>query len=159
LYDDDADTAEPLLKEALALEPNSPDLMNNLAEAYELQGRADEAHALLLETHQRFPDYFFARAAVAIIRAKKGEVDEAKILLEPLRTQSKYHISEFVALCMAEVEMDLAMGQPEAARHWANMLAQIEPDHPVVKRLQNRLAPPPTFSKLLRKATNSIWKR
>jgi tetratricopeptide (TPR) repeat protein len=160
LYDDDADTAEPLLKEALALEPNSPNLMNNLAEAYELQGRADEAHALLLETHQRFPDYFFTRAAIAIIHAKKGEVDEAKTLLEPLLTQSKYHISEFAALCMAEVELDLAMGQPEAAKHWVNMLAQIEPDHPVVQQLQNRLAPPPsTFSKLLRKATGGIWKR
>ena len=57
--------AEVLLRHAIAQEPNSPNLLNNLASALEMQGRRGESRALMIEIHERFPDYFFGRTNVA----------------------------------------------------------------------------------------------
>jgi predicted Zn-dependent protease len=55
-----AQQAEELLQKAIAAEPDSPDLYNNLAAAYQIQGRDQEAEALVTDIHQRFPDYVMA---------------------------------------------------------------------------------------------------
>ncbi|NJM40622.1 MAG: tetratricopeptide repeat protein [Anaerolineae bacterium] len=159
LEDDDGEEAETLLKEAVALEPDSPDLLNNLCKAYEIQDRTDEARAMTEEIHRRFPDYLFARVTLAAVHAKEGRVEEAKALLDPLLTQTEFHISEFAALCMAEVELALAQNQREAGQHWVDMLARVDPDHPTLPNLRMRLLPPSTFEKLFRNASQHVWKR
>src|SRR5205823_9032102 len=53
----DGRRAEAVLTRALAIEPEALDLQNNLAAAYDLQGRAEEAEALLRQVHARDPDY------------------------------------------------------------------------------------------------------
>src|SRR5205823_2473275 len=66
LYQDDGPAAERLLKRALEIEPDAPDLLNNLARAYQLQGRMDESDALTRQIQERFPDYFFGRVNKAM---------------------------------------------------------------------------------------------
>src|SRR5262249_9696252 len=55
LHEEDGARAEQLLQQALAVEPDSPDFLNNLASAYELQGRSRESEDLVRQIHQRFP--------------------------------------------------------------------------------------------------------
>ena len=160
LHDDDADKAEVLLEEALELEPNSPDLLNNLCKAYEIQGRSDAALVLTEDIHRRFPDYLFARVTLATVHAKEGRVDEAVALLDPLLMQTEFHISEYAALCMAQVELALARHQPEAAKSWVDMLERAAPDYPTTANLRARLAPAKSLSnKLPSKLFSRIWKK
>ena len=55
LHDEDGERAERALKQALALEPEAPELQNNLAMAYEMQGRFEEAEMLVEQVHERYP--------------------------------------------------------------------------------------------------------
>mgnify|MGYP001578905212 CR=1 FL=1 len=61
--------AEVLFRKALTLEPVQPDLLNNLAQALELQGLVDDGLCISETILILFPDYLFARAALAIAAA------------------------------------------------------------------------------------------
>ena len=130
---------ERLLKQALEAEPDSPDLLNNLAMAYQEEGREDESLELIRQIHERFPDYLFARVALATLYAQDGKVDKSRALLEPLLKRKQFHYSEFAALSHAQVELSLAEGKPEGARAWVDMLKGMDPDNPLVKELQRRI--------------------
>ena len=65
LRERDIQRAEPLLRKALAEEPDKPDLLNNLAIVYELRGQRQETVTLIREIHERYPDYFFGRVNMA----------------------------------------------------------------------------------------------
>jgi Flp pilus assembly protein TadD len=69
--------AERLFRQALVLEPDEPDLWNNLAAALGLQRREAEALAIIREVHVRFPDYLFARTALARQAMLQGQLDLA----------------------------------------------------------------------------------
>lgn len=62
-----AQTAEEILKKAIEIEP-TPDLLNNLAGAYQIQGRTPEAYAQLEEICEKFPDYVFAPVSLARLK-------------------------------------------------------------------------------------------
>ncbi len=82
LEDGDGETAEPLLEQAARYEPDQPDILNNLAAAYSLQGRHGEAESLIRQIHSRFPDYLFGRTAMAQLLARDDRIDEAKTYLK-----------------------------------------------------------------------------
>ncbi|MDQ3584877.1 MAG: tetratricopeptide repeat protein [Acidobacteriota bacterium] len=134
-----AEEGERLLKQALKIEPDSPAILNNLAMAYELQGRKDEALALEQAIHERFPDYLFARVGLARKCIADGQLDEAAALLEPLLQRRRIHAAEFVVLCNAQIELFVAQKNTEAARSWLEMWAGIDPDHPGVAQWRARL--------------------
>ena len=94
LMDDDPEAAESILQEIIAAAPGFPSAYNQLGVAYQMQGRHEDAWALLEETHARFPDYFFGRIAVARKRIQEGEMKAAKELLDPLIQKTKLHISD-----------------------------------------------------------------
>ena len=131
--------AEHLLTEALALEPESPDLLNNLSKAYEMQDRIEESHALLQEIHQRFPDYLFARTALATLNAQEGRIEEARELLDPLMARAKFHLSEYSAFAIANFELSLAQDAPDAAKSWLDMLERARPNEASLPSLRLRL--------------------
>jgi tetratricopeptide (TPR) repeat protein len=131
--------AEKLLREALALAPDAPDLLNNLAAAYGLQGRRGESHALIREVHARFPDYWFGTIGATQLLIDEGKLDEAEKLLKPLRQQSKLHFSEFVALAMAMIDLLLARRKYEGAKSWLKMWEDIVPDHFALDRYRERI--------------------
>jgi tetratricopeptide (TPR) repeat protein len=130
LQDRDGRRAQELLEQAIALDPELPSLQNNLGVAYELQGQAEKAHAMVREIHERFPDYLFGVTGVAMLAVREGDVETAHKLLNGLLTRKQLHVAEFDALCAAQIEVFLAEKNREAARSWFELWEQIEPENP-----------------------------
>lgn len=126
---DDAE-AEQLLKQALAVEPDRPDLLNNLAAVYAATNREPAALALWRQIFDGHPDYLFARASLARAAALRGDVDQARQLLEPLFSRQRLHFSEFAAFSGAQIDLLLAEGKKEGARSWFEMWEGAVPDDP-----------------------------
>jgi tetratricopeptide (TPR) repeat protein len=139
LYDNRAAEGEAVLHRALELEPDSPDLLNNLASAYEFQGRHEESRRLVDEIHQRFPDYLFARTNLAIHAAREGHLERARELLEPVLKQGRYHVSEFSALCQAQLEVQTADGKIDAAMQWLELWESLAGEDPRQAYWEQRL--------------------
>jgi tetratricopeptide (TPR) repeat protein len=123
-----AEEAEALLKEMIEAAPDFPGPYNQLAVAYEMQGRHEEVMRLGREILQRFPDYFFGRANMARLLAVEGDIDEATALIEPLLERQRMHIAEFQALAQAQMEILLAENNTAAARSWLHMWMEIVGD-------------------------------
>jgi len=140
--------AEPLLKQALELEPDSPSLKNNLAMAYELQGRQAEAEDMARQILAEHPDYLFARVGVARMHIRNREYAAAEELLKPLINRRRLHFSEATALFSAYIEFYEAQGNREAARTWLDMWSNIDPENPEVQRRQALSAVEVGFGKL-----------
>jgi tetratricopeptide (TPR) repeat protein len=131
--------AEQMLNEALALEPDKPDLLNNLAVAYQVQGRIGEHDELVRRIFSEHPDYLFARVGIAMLAIDEGRIDEARELLLPLLERERFHYSEFATLARAQIELLLADGHPEGARSWLAMWEEMDPDHPMLEAAQRRV--------------------
>ncbi len=125
--------AEAVLRQALAHEPNAPDLLNNLAATFAARNRQAEAEPIWRTILERHPDYLFARASLGRVAAQRGEVAEARALLEPLLTRRRMHLSEFSAVAMGLIETSLADGNPHEAQSWLDMWARAMPDDPTVE--------------------------
>jgi predicted Zn-dependent protease len=144
----DGGRAEQLLRQALEREPDSPDLLNNLAAAFQAQRRFDEGEALMAQVHERYPDYFFGRIAVAGKCILDGDLEQAKARLEPLLQQRRLHVTEFAALCNAEIELSLALGSRDAARAWLDMWERVQPDNPQLDYWRQQLRGPSWWQRL-----------
>jgi tetratricopeptide (TPR) repeat protein len=131
--------AEGLLRKALDIDPNDPVVMNNLALAVSRLGRTDESEAITLLLHERHPDYLFGRTAMAGLAAARGEWNRARELLDPLLMRPRLHITEFTAVCTAEVNLYLAQGNREQVEHWLGMWRRAAPDHPLLPGFESRL--------------------
>jgi len=126
--------AEGLFQKCIRLEGDKPDLLNNLAVAYAAQGRTDESLRLARQIHERWPDYFFGRIAMANIATGDGDYEQADKLLDPLRRQRRLHVTEFAALAAANIHLLLARGKVDAARGWLDMWKHVDADHPDLER-------------------------
>ena len=148
-----AKQAEALLNQALAIEPDVPDLMNNLAVAYGQQGRGKEAEALVRQIVERHPDYAFARTSLARTHLRRGEIAEAKELLDPMLEWERFHVSEFANFCAAQAELYLAEANSTAARSWIEMWASVDPDNPEIKEWRHQLDRPSLRERIFGKRT------
>lgn len=142
LYQDDGAESEKLLKQALELAPDDPLVLNNLAAAYEAQGKSEAGEALLEETYRRFPDYLFARTNLAHSYARRGRIDEAEALVEPLLNIRRLHRSELASLCGAQIEIALARRNSQAAHDWFQMWMHADPDHWQQEQYRSRVERP-----------------
>jgi Tfp pilus assembly protein PilF len=140
LREGDGARAESALRRAWAIDPDDPTVMNNLALACAQQGRSDESEALTVRVHQRHPDYLFGRTALAGLAAERGDLDRARQLLEPLLGRPRLHVTEFAALCMAELNLHLAEGNRAQAEHWLKMWRETVPQHPSLRLFESRVA-------------------
>jgi tetratricopeptide (TPR) repeat protein len=131
--------AERVLRKALAIDPDDPVVMNNLAVACAQQGREDESEAISIRLHERHPDYLFGRTALANLASERGEVDRARELLKPLLDRQRLHVGEFISLCMAQVQLALAEGNRQQVEQWLGMWRQVTPDHPSLGSFEARL--------------------
>jgi len=138
----DGKKAETILKQALEIEPDAPDLLNNLSGAYRVQNRIDEATELVLQVYDRFPDYFFGKVGMAHLWLQEGQIEDAERILTPLLSQKRMHMSEFAALAQAQVELLLAKGEEDGARNWLGMWEQVYPDHPGLMQYHLRFLKP-----------------
>lgn len=136
LRNKDGKRAEELLRKCLAIEPDMPDLHNNLAAAYEIQGRRDERRALVRQIHERWPDYFFGCIAFANMAVEERDYARAGALLEPLRQRSSLHATEFDGLALIYIRLFMSQGNQDAARSWLEMLKKCSPDHPSLPAME-----------------------
>ncbi|NEO71828.1 tetratricopeptide repeat protein [Moorena sp. SIO3H5] len=122
--------AEKILQKALEIEPDSPDLLNNLAGTYQMQGRTEEAYNLLSELSSNYPDYLFPIISLARLKIKKGEIPEAEALLKPLISRKRFQFSEFSNFCTAQIELFMAKKDKDSARKWLQMWENLDPENP-----------------------------
>jgi Flp pilus assembly protein TadD len=134
--------AQELLEKAVAMQPDAPSLLNNLAMAYEMQGLSARAHQMIGEIHARFPEYSFGIIGVAGLAIAEGDLETAGNLLNSLMQRKKLHTSEFAALCTAQMDLNLAEDRRDAARNWLEMLEQTYPDHPRLPYYRRRVGKP-----------------
>lgn len=138
LHADQGKKAAELFQRCIDLDGESPALLNNLAAAYGMQGREEESLQLIRRVHERWPDYFFGRTAMANIATGAGNYDLSESYLAPLRRTSRLHITEFTALATANINLLLAQGKKDAARHWVKLWREIDPDNRNLQALELR---------------------
>jgi predicted Zn-dependent protease len=134
-----AEQAETVFRKALEKEPDAPSLLFNLSNALLIQGRDKEGKDLIRNLHAKHPDYFFGRCGMARLAIEERRLEEAQKLLEPLLEQRKMHPSEFTALAIAQIELQLAGGEKQGARQWMEMWENIVPGHPSQAPLRRRI--------------------
>lgn len=132
--------AERLIREALELEPDAPDLLNNLAAALQGQRRHDEAHAITRDIQRRFPDYFFGQLALAHEQVSDGDLDAAKKTLEKLMARSQMHFSEYAALGEGYIRVAVESEDVEEARTWLKRIEDVYPDYHALGDLRQAVA-------------------
>lgn len=130
LRDQKGAQVEALFRKALTLEPVQPDLLNNLAQALELQGLVDDGLCISEAILILFPDYLFAHAALATAAMREGDYEDALELLTPLFSRREFHISEYNVLCSALIEFSLLTEQYHSARIWFDTWSQPDPKNP-----------------------------
>ena len=127
------DEAERIFREAMVLAPQSHSIRNNLAAVVMAQGRLTEGRAMIEEIHRSAPDYFFGRCNLASMRARAGDIAGAKALMEPILPLRKLHVTEFTALCGAQIEIAMQENDDTSAENWLDMLENVNPDSPFLK--------------------------
>lgn len=135
-----AKNAETLLIQALEIEPDSPDLLNNLALTYVYQNRKTEGYSLIRDIANRFPDYVFACAAAAKLCIGEGDFETAETLLHPFISRDRFHFLEFSAFCDAQIALLVAQRQRDSARSWLNIWERADPDSPHLDNWKQRLS-------------------
>jgi tetratricopeptide (TPR) repeat protein len=149
LHDAKPDVAIELLQQALERKPDAPDLKNNLAVAYGMQGEGEKAEAMIRDIHQQHPDYLFATVSVARMHVREGKLDEARALLDPLLERKRFHTSEFVSVCEVFIELFMAKDETEGARAWLDLWESIDPEHPRIMPWQIKLKSPKFMQKIV----------
>jgi tetratricopeptide (TPR) repeat protein len=125
-----------MLRQALEAAPDDPSLLNNLASAYTMLGRNDEADAITRRIARDYPEYFFGQVGLAQLEARARRTEAAHRILDGLQGRVRYHRSEFVGLCLAQIEVLLVEKNPAGARSWLDLLASVDPEHPSIPRLR-----------------------
>ncbi len=142
LFDGAAQTAQFLLEKALELEPDAPDLLNNLALSMERQGQTEKAYAITQRIFAIHPDYPLARITMARMDIEEGKLKEANDTLMPLLQRESLRPSEFVALCRAEIELGLARKDADMALNWLGIWESVDKDNPELAWYQKRIGNP-----------------
>jgi tetratricopeptide (TPR) repeat protein len=131
--------AEPLFRQAVRLEPDKPDLLNNLATSLSLQDKTEEAMAIMEQLHRRFPDYLFARTALARAAAQQHDFERAEGLLEPLYARRKFHYSEWNSLCATTIGLLMIEGDLDSSQAWFDMWEDSNPNNPDLETYRHML--------------------
>ena len=131
--------AEVLFKKCVEAAGDAPDLMNNLAAAYAMQGRDAESHELARAIHAKWPEYFFGRIYMANTATLEGRFDVAEQYLRPMLTQQRFHITEFRAMATAYIQLEIERHRLDAAQSWVDLWKTVEPDHHDLKVFQQRI--------------------
>ncbi len=127
LQNNDMEQAIALFEKALVLSPDQPSLHFNVATTRQFQPGFD-FEAAVRQIHTRWPEYDFARMALAKILAHRGQVEAGRALIVPIMERTKLHITEFRLLAMCQVEMELAAGNINYAKSWQDMARRALPD-------------------------------
>ena len=130
-----ATTAEDYLKQALELEPNNPELLNNLALAYTHQGKLAESRQLTQQIIDQHPEDVDSRIAMAQLYLEEENLDAAETVLDGLLQRSKLTADEFVSLMLTRSRLLMLQGQEAMARLWFQEMLPMVQDHPLMRQL------------------------
>lgn len=121
------DQAFELAMQLRDMHPEQPSALANLASIGMTLGKPiEDSLRLLREALVLAPDYLFARCTLARHLACKGQLDEARALLEGLFEREQWHYSEYRSFMLAQRAMALAQGEVEALAGMDATLADIE---------------------------------
>ena len=137
----DAARGEQIFRQCLEIDSDDPSSLHNLAAAILQQGfeRKQEAVQLLLEVHERFPDYLFARTSLAQIAIYENDLERARELLSPLHERQQMHISEAMAFMAVSIEVAIARDNFGTAEKLLNSMKQFAPDDRVIAQLRRKI--------------------
>ena len=117
----------PILDELIGKHPDNPLLYNNLAGIKEGLGHpAEDIETLLQQAHTLDPDYLFAIAGLARLAARRGEIEKAKAMIDPLLDRKSYHFTEWRSILMTQVELAKAQGEFTAAVNLQNQIVELQ---------------------------------
>lgn len=133
-----AEKAESIYREVRTVEPNEPDVLNNLAMALAMQNRKAEAEEVLAENAEKNPDYFFGKIADAQRKIDDKKVDEALEILKDLQRRDILHGTEFRALAKLMIYIFLEKGEKASSRYWLMMLKDYDPRCPEYAYFERR---------------------
>lgn len=140
LINRDPRAAERLLREALAKEPDAPDLLNNLAAALLGQGRESEYVAIMRDIQRRFPDYLFGQVALAHEQIAVGDLEAARKTLGKLTQRSKVHVSEYAAMAECFIRIAVESDNIEEATSWLQRIESVHPDYHALGNIRRAVA-------------------
>ena len=137
-------------KELLRLQekyPDNPQIGNHLIVLYKVLEQHKKAEKLIEEHYRAFPDYLFAKINYATLCMERGEEDaflkvfEGKMHLKALYPDREvFHISEFASFLAILCQYLATQGQFEPIKHYREVLAKFDPEHPAVGFLDTILA-------------------
>ena len=139
LRNEDGAKAEQILENAVKRYPNNPSLWNNLAAAYELQGKFDKSEKMVDAVVARFPDYFFGILARARREMNGGNYAAAHELINGALQRQSLHFSEYESLCIIQIDLSLLEGHKDTAKQWLDMWEKIMPDSSAVKAYKRKM--------------------
>ncbi|MBI5496510.1 MAG: hypothetical protein HY904_15920 [Deltaproteobacteria bacterium] len=93
------------------------------------------------DLHARFPDYLFARTEAAKRMIRRGDLAGAREKLAPVRALPRLHVTEYAALCSAEVELLLADGDRAGAERRLDIWEQTCGESPLLTAAREQLHP------------------
>lgn len=131
LHNNDGRRAEQYLRQALAIQPKDPSLLNNLALALFMQDKKNESEAIRKTIVEEFPDYFLGQISQARKFLEEGELEQARSIIDRwMETKKKYHVTEFSAMCKAQIHLSIQDGKLDGAVSWLEMWERAYPDDP-----------------------------
>ncbi len=128
LQDDHFMLAEKLFEQAVRMEPEDPGHHFNLASVREMGRMGHDYKRAVQVIHERWPDYGFARMAVAIQLAQRGQWQEARDLTRIVMAKSELHFTEFRMLAMCQVAIGISAGLLQSSKSWLDMAKSVLPD-------------------------------
>ena len=116
--------AEACLREALRLDPDDPDVLNNLGTAVWDQGRAPEAMAYYLRAHQFKPDDFGIMNNLGIVLWEQGRPERAVTFYRRALEQNpeSFDIQMNLGVALSD------LGQFDEALTWLRGAKSLRPD-------------------------------
>ncbi len=128
LQQDNFVQAEKLFEQAVRMDPEDPGHHFNLTSVREMGRLGHDYKRAVQVIHERWPDYGFARMAVAIELAQRGQWQEARDLTCMVMEKSELHFTEFRMLAMCQVAIGIASGEFPSAKSWLDMAKSVLPD-------------------------------
>ncbi len=136
----DAVQAESLLRKARELDPDEPEVINNLAVSLDMQNREKEAEILLDEMIAKYPDLTPGLLAAARQKINAGKFSEALKILDHIQTKKSLQVTAFKQLVQLMVHANIGLENYSVAQQWLEIMRVHDPQSPQLSNLETRLA-------------------
>jgi tetratricopeptide (TPR) repeat protein len=148
LHEENGMLAEGYLRKALAIQPEHPSLLNNLALALSMQDKRKESEVIIKHVTEDFPDYFFGQMTLARKAIQAKDYEKARSIVNHSMEQKKrYHVTEFNMLCKTQIDLMIQDESIDGALSWLEMWEGTEPDDPDFEEYKEHLELLKMFSK------------